>query len=31
MNLSQLLEQVCAIVREDGERILAMRHPEIYT
>lgn len=31
MNLSQLLEQVCVIVREDGERILAMRHPEIYT
>lgn len=31
MNLPQLLEKVCSIVREDGERILAMKQPEIYT
>lgn len=31
MNLSQLLDQVCEIVREDGERILAMRQPQVFT
>ena len=31
MNVSQLLDQVCDIVREDGERILAMRQPQVFT
>ena len=31
MELTQLLQQVCAIVREDGEKILRMDKPEIYT
>lgn len=30
MNDEQLLERVCAIVKEDGERILAMEHPAVY-
>lgn len=31
MNFSQLLDQVCEIVREDGVRILAMRQPQVFT